>query len=181
MKKTTTDKILLLIGEIEATGFQNTTRLTVIKKWLEGEGRLHSFAAFMAKKVLSRKRAAKDPQEGALLAQARELFEGVDAFGPKLDKKAAEKLYDRLKAYQNKYRQMQWARVRTIHSMDLLLLEQAIESMLHAGREDLGYKLAADLCASYDPRHGTDLYRTCVKDLQDIVRYMKEREAAERS
>src|SRR5688572_7027916 len=104
MKKTTTDKILLLIGEIEATGFQNTTRLTVIKKWLQGEGRLHAFAAFMAKKVLSRKRAAKDAQERALLAQARELFEGVDAFGPVIDKKAGRELHDRLKAYQNEYR-----------------------------------------------------------------------------
>lgn len=180
MKKTITDKILLLIGEIEATGFQNTTRLTLIKKWLEGEGRLHSFAAFVARKGLSRKRAAKDLQEQALFAQAEELFEGIDVFRPLLDEKAADELYGRLKAYQNECRRTQWAAIRIIQTMNLFLVEQAIEAMLYPGRGDLGYKLAADLCASYDPRHGTGLYGTCVKDLRDIVQYIKEREAAER-
>jgi len=50
----------------------------------------------------------------------------VDPYNPKVDRGSAKVLHDRLREFQNEYKNQQWGPVRIIHNWDLMLLEQAL-------------------------------------------------------
>jgi hypothetical protein len=105
MRTQVPEKLLAIVAEIEAHGSANLTRLTVMKKWFEGKGRLPAFGLWVARRAASRKGKTK-AAAGALLNEARALLGTTSTredFLRPVDKAAARDLHDRARDFQNEY------------------------------------------------------------------------------
>jgi hypothetical protein len=167
-----------VIAEIAHSGHANQTRLTILKKWFERPGRLPRFGLWMASRALAGEEAAAG-DAAALYAEARRLLTDEQTpEGP--DRQRAAALLERLRAFQNVFQRQQWGPVRIIDDWDLLLIEQGLALYLRqAPRPADGYTLAADYCAHYDSRYGTDLNGPAAERIEAIVRFIIATEARE--
>ena len=182
MRTVVPEKILVMIDDIDARGNVPLTRLTVLKKWFEGPGRLSAFGLWIVRGAAGRKGKTKDGA-GALLDEARALL-GAAATRERphqqIDRAAAESLHDRARDLQNEFQNQQWGPVRLVHCWPLLLVEQGLA--LHLGQAVTpsdGYKLAADWAQNYDSRYGNGLNGPSGGKLQELVRFMFNVEARE--
>ena len=67
-----------------------------------------------------------------------------------------------------------------VKNANLLLIEEALAICLwHANAPSLGYKLAVAYAAHYDPRYGNGLNGPSRDRLQELVDFIKHREALE--
>jgi len=151
------------------------TRLTVLKKWFEIPGRLPSFGLFIASRSLRRAaESAKHETERSLVREALEILADVDIFDPAIDLEDATALYGRLGAFQNSYRNMQWASVRLIQSYGLFLVEGGLQLYLSQRASPAeGSRLAVDYCEHYDPRYFNGLNGPSVDRIEEIVRFIQ--------
>ena len=177
MRTRVPEKLLRLVAEIDTQGHASLTRLTVLKKWFERPGRLPAFGLWVASRSAGRKGKTKG-EAGALLDEAR----GV--LGPasvrSINRSAAKALHDRARDFQNEFEHQQWGPVRLIPCWPLLLVEQGLA--VYLGQADTpvhGYKLAANYCQHYDPRHGNSLSGPSRTKIMEIVRFMFTVEALE--
>ena len=173
------EKLLKIADDIAERGNANLTRLTVLKKWFGSPGRLPLFAIWVASRAISGK-SKTGVEATELFRQARALLARVDPYAPKVNRKSATVLHDRLQTFQNEYKNQQWGPVRIIHNWDLMLVEQALAIYLwYADSPALGYKLAADYCQHYDSRHGNGLNgpsRTKIEEMARFVNKLEERQ-----
>jgi hypothetical protein len=179
MRTNVPEKLLAISDDIAAQGNVNLTRLTVLKRWFDRPARLAAFAIWVAARANSRKGkttgAAAD-----LFKEGRLLLGKVNPYAPQVDREAAQRLHDRLRNFQNDYRNQQWGPVRIIHNWNLMLVEKGLEIYLwHRDSPPLGYKLAADYCQHYDPRYGNGLNGPSRTKLEEMVRFMFAVEALE--
>ncbi len=143
------EKLLKIAEDIAERGNANLTRLTVLKKWFGHAGRLPPFAIWVASRAFSGK-GKPGVEATELLHQARALLAKVNPYAPKVDRKSAKVLHDRLQTFQNEYKNQEWGPVRIIHNWDLLLVEQALAICVwYSDSPAHGYKLAADYCQHY--------------------------------
>lgn len=157
MRTNVPEKLLKLVGDIEAHGDANLTRLTVLKKWFETPGRLTPFALWVAAKASSRKGKTKG-DAATLHREAKELLSGLDPAQPELDLPAMRGLLARLRAFQDEYRSDRWGKIRVVRHWQLVLVEKGLAIAVAARPHPSdGYKLAADYCQNYDPRYGNTL------------------------
>lgn len=182
MRTQVPEKLLAIVAEIEAHGTANLTRLTVMKKWFEGQGRLPAFGLWVAQRAASRKGKTK-AAAGALLDEARALLGTTSTredFLRPLDKVAAQQMHDRARDYHHEYEDHRWGPVRIIHCWQLLLVEKGLALYLARDRSpSAGYKLAADFCQHYDPKYGNTLNGPSRNKIMEIVRFMFSHEALE--
>jgi hypothetical protein len=178
MPTSVADKLSAVITEIDERGNADRLRLTVLKKWFERSGRLTSFALWVARRAAYR--GGERREAGAELArEAQALLKGVESSGS-LDRFAAERLHDRLHTYQSTHRRLQWGTVRVVTDPNLLLIEEALAVYLwYATTPSLGYKLAAAYCEHYDPRYGPGLNGPSRDRLQELIAFVRAREAQE--
>lgn len=180
-KPTTTSKLHVLANGIEQTGFANTTRLTVVKKWLNEPVRLRAFAVFIAIRTLTNGVKPTNDQERELWSRSRDLFGEMDPVAERSDTKQAIELLKELVAFQNQHQHSKWGAIRIINSRQLHLMEQAIGIVLRPDRAELGYKLVADHLGTYQPAHGPGLYPECLKELHGLVAFVEGIEDHDRS
>jgi len=179
MRTSATEKLLKVVDEIDAQGHASLTRLTVLKKWFERPKRLPAFSLWVAARAVSRK-GKTGGAAAALFLEARALLDGLDKIIPKLNRRTSQRLHDRLRDFQNEYKNQQWGPVRIVHNWDLLLVEEALGIYLwHADSPSHGYKLAADYCLHYDSRYGNNLNGPSRAKIEEIVRFMLAIEALE--
>ncbi len=179
MCTTVQEALLKIIHEIEACGQANPTKLTVLKKWLARPERLSAFALWIAGQAVSRK-GQKGGAAAALFQEARLLLAGLDRITAKLNRRTAQRLHERLRSFQDEYRNQRWGPVRIVHNRNLLLVEEALSICLwHIDSPSHGYKLAADYCRHYDFRYGHSLNGPSRARIEDIVRFMSAVEALE--
>lgn len=173
------EKLLKIVDDIDADGDANLTRLTVLKKWFNTPGRLVPFALWIASRASSRKGKTKG-EAAELFREARTLLVDIERHHPKLDRPKAERLHARLADFQNKYRNVHWARVRIINNWQLLLVEKGLAIALgHDATPSAGYKLAADYCQHYDAKYGNTLNGPSSTKIMEIIRFMFSHEALE--
>lgn len=179
MRTNIPERLLKILDEIDSNGSANLTRLTVLKRWFAEPGRLSAFAVWIAKKAVSRKGKTAG-EAAALFGEAKDLLAGVDEMKPELDRAKAEALHDRLREFQNEHVGQRWGPVRKIKNWNLLLVEQSIAICLwHFDSPEHGYRVAADHCQHFDPRHGTGLSGPSRTKIDEIVRFMFVVEARE--
>jgi len=170
-------KLLKIADDIAERGNANLTRLTVLKKWFGRPRRLPPFAIWVASRAISVKGKTR-VEATELFRQARALLAKMNPYAPKVDRKSAKALYDRLQTFQNEYKNQQWGPVRIIHNWDLLLVEQALAICLwYSGSPAHGYKLAADYRQHYDSRYGNGLNgpsRTKIEEMAPFVNKLEE-------
>jgi hypothetical protein len=116
-----------------------------------------------------------------LFGEARALLEYRGPRG-RLDRDAAERLYQRVRSFQSIYQRGKWGPVRIVKDANLLLIEEALALYLwHVNSPSVGYKLAVAYAAHYDPRYGTGLNgpsRDRLQELVDFIRHCEVLEAA---
>jgi hypothetical protein len=177
MRTNIPEKLLKIADEIAERGNANLTRLTVLKKWFDQPGHLPAFAIWVASRAISRK-AKPGVEEAELFRQARALLVRVKPYAPKVNRKLAKGLHDRLRTFQNEYQNQQWGPVRIIHNWDLMLVEQALAIYLwYSDSPAHGYKLAADYCQHYDSRYGNGLNGPSLAKIKELGRFMSTLEA----
>jgi hypothetical protein len=179
MRTNIPEKLLKIIEEIETDGHANLTRLTVLKKWFERPGRLAAFAVWVAARAKSKKGKTVGAA-GDLFKEARVLLQGVNSHVPELDREAAQRLYDRLREFQNEYRKQGRHSVRRIQNWNLLLVEKSLAIYLWNGDSPVhGYELAVDYCRHFDSRYGSGLNGPSRTKIMEIVQFMFTFEALE--
>jgi hypothetical protein len=157
----------------------NLTKLTVLKKWFEHPGRLPAFAVWIARRAVARK-GKTSGAAAELFREARTLLAGLDKVHPEVNPQEAAALHDRLRDFQNEYREDQWGRIRIVHHWNLVLIEYGLAIYLwHSDSPRRGYKLAADYCQNYDPRYENGLNGPSRTKIGEIVRFMFTLEALE--
>jgi hypothetical protein len=172
------DRLRAIIAEITRAGHANQTRLTILKKWFEGAGRLPLFGLWVASRALAGEEAAAG-DAAALYAETRRLLTDEQTpEGP--DRQRAAALLERLRTFQNVFQRQQWGPVRIIKDWKLLLIEQGLALYLRQARRPAdGYTLAADYCRHYDPHYGTDLNGPAAERIEAIIRFITATEAQE--
>jgi len=73
MRTQVPEKLLAIVAEIEANGTAHLTRLTVMKKWFEGPGRLPAFGLWVVRRAAALKGKTK-AEAGVFLNEARALL-----------------------------------------------------------------------------------------------------------
>jgi len=179
MRTNIPEKLIKIAEEIETTGQANLTRLTVLKKWFEQPHRLASFAIFIAKRACSRK--GKTAEETAeFFRDARSLLSQTSLLNPLIARNDAEKLYFRLKDYQNDHKRIGWDSVRIVKNQNLYLIEEGLRIYLWCTNSPRdGYRFAVVHCEHYDPKFGNSLNGPSLTKLHEIVRFMFSIEALE--
>ena len=182
MRTAVPQKILKIIDDIGTQGNVPLTRLTVLKKWFEGPGRLPAFGLWIARRASGRKGKTKDGA-GDLLNEARALVGTAatrESLFQQIDREAAQSLHDRAREFQSEFRNHQWGPVRIVHCWPLLLVEEGLALHLdHAATPSGGYQLAADWAQHYDSRPGNGLNGPSRGKLVELVRFMFNVEAQE--
>jgi hypothetical protein len=179
MRTSVPEKLLKVIDEIDEHGQASLIRLTVLKKWFACPERLSAFALWVAARAISRK-GKTSGAAAALFLEARTLLAGLDKIKPKLKRQTAQRLHDRMRDFQQKYKNQQWGLVRIVHNWNLLLVEEALGICLwHTDSPSHGYKLAAAYCRHYDSRYGESLNGPSRTKIAEIVRFMFTVEALE--
>jgi hypothetical protein len=165
-------KLQKIISDIKTTGSANLTRLTVLKKWFETKSRLASFGIFIADQAS--RRAHDGTQEVTeLFREAREILADVDVFKPNMPRTRATALHSRLNGFQNERREIKWASVRLLHDNNMFLVESGLALYLwHGDSPAEGYRLAANYCEHYDPRHGNGLNGPSVDRIKEIAGFV---------
>ncbi len=178
MPTSTADKLTAIVTQIAAQGNADVLRLTVLKKWFERPGRLPAFALWVASRAVEQGRYSEE-SVSVLFGEARALLEHRGPRG-RLDRDAAERLYQRVRSFQSTYQRGKWGPVRIVKNANLLLIEEALALYLwHVNSPSVGYKLAVAYAAHYDPRYGTGLNGPSRDRLQELVDFIRHCEALE--
>lgn len=96
MRSNVPEKLLKVMEDIDAKGDVPLTRLTVLKKWFEWQGRLPAFAIWVAGRATAHQGKTKG-EAAVLFGEARKLLAGVDRLRPDLDRMTAKAIHDRMK------------------------------------------------------------------------------------
>ena len=76
---------------------------------------------------------------------------------------------------QDEYKRISWGMVRIVHSMELVVVENALKSIL---RDDEAptwlYQAARDYAERYDSRHGTGLIPSSAPMMQEIADFWRD-------
>ncbi|MCU0299760.1 MAG: hypothetical protein MUF33_14770 [Candidatus Nanopelagicales bacterium] len=178
MPTSTADKLTAIVTQVAAQGNADVLRLTVLKKWFERPGRLPAFALWVASRAVEQGRYSEE-SVSVLFGEARALLEHRGPRG-RLDRDAAERLYQRVRSFQSTYQRGKWGPVRIVKNANLLLIEEALALYLwHVNSPSVGYKLAVAYAAHYDPRYGTGLNGPSRDRLQELVDFIRHSEALE--
>ena len=152
------------------------TRLTSLKGLCKDPRAARSFAMFLA--VHARKKALeKKVPERVEQLMARAITE-MKSFLDDPNKGRKERLYPLLREMeqeQNEYKRISWGMVRIVHSMELVVVENALKSILrdHEAPTWL-YQAARDYAERYDSRHGTGLIPSSAPMVQEIADFWRD-------
>jgi len=152
------------------------TRLTSIKGLCKESGAARSFALFLAvhaRKSAEEKNAAERLKE--LIARAiAEMESYLDDSTPER-KERLSPLLNEIEDEQDEHKRTRWGMVRIVHSRELLVVENALRSILrdHDTPECL-YQAARDYAERYDPHHGTGLIPASAPMMQEIADFWRD-------
>jgi hypothetical protein len=173
-------KLVMLAEELRTGNSFRITRLTVLKRLCADCESAARFACYLAD--LSQNHFLTAPPS-LLDAERREAFRTriatavscIHAYmaAPNRDADLALRAARReLQSAQSETRETRWATIRTIHSRDALVVENAVDCILDPRNSAVwGYRLAAAYAERYDPRHGTGLVPESAPLLRDIAEF----------
>jgi hypothetical protein len=179
-RMTAARKLATLADQLQAGASFPITRLTMLKRLCAEWENAAPFARYLAE--LSRGHFRTAPP-------ARLDAERMQGFGTRMDA-AMEGIHSylaeptretelvlwaarrELESAQSETRDTQWATVRTIHSREALVVENAVHCILDPRNSATwGYRLARDYAERYDPRHGTGLVPESAPLVRDIAEF----------
>ena len=156
----------------------NITRLTMLKSLCSDPDATAKFALCIAKKTQqAMKRSGRSPSKtkqryqrlvgSAVRRMTKHLKEGTTETKSSLDD-----VHSEIQSVQNKYERQRWGAVRIIKSMELLVVETALECVRYPwASSDLGYRLARQYAERYDSRYFNGLIPKSAPMVEDIAEF----------
>jgi hypothetical protein len=173
-------KLVTLAEELRTGKSFSITRLTVLKRLCAQWESAAPFACYLADLSQNRFRTAPP---SLLDAERLEAFRSRiatavscihDYMGaPTRDADLALRAARReLQSAQSETRDTRWGTVRTIHSRDALVVENAVHCILDPRNSAAwGYRLGCDYAERYDPRHGNGLVPGSAPLVREIAEF----------
>jgi hypothetical protein len=151
------------------------TRLTTLKGLCEDPKAAGAFALFLTRKVQKKMREKKAPK------RYRELVNrAVREMKPYLEQPTDERrerlwsLWHEMKQEQNEYQPISWGMLRLIKSMDLLVAEECLESILRSDESPFWlYQAAKDYAERSDARHPDGLTPKSAPMVEEIAGFWR--------
>lgn len=181
----TTAKTLRTLAQLAADLRQGkdfpVTRLTSIKSLCSDPEAAATFALHIAK--LSQKKLADRRRPGHITPAnstqyqklASDMVRSMTTYMKRRSDKKEELLYDLLseaKHAQNKYEHQRWGAVRIVQCWELLIVETALECVLHHWHSSvLGYQVARKYAERYDSRYGSGLIPKSAPMVEEIAEF----------
>lgn len=170
------EKLDRVAEDLRRGGHFSITWLTTLKSLCEDPKAAGAFALFLARKIQKRMREKEAPR------RYRELVNrAVREMKPYLDESTEERkegLYDRLREIekeQDEYKRISFGQVRIVHSMELVVVENALKSILREAEAPIWlYQAARDYAERYDSRHGTGLIPASAPMMQEIADFWRD-------
>lgn len=153
----------------------NITRLTILKSLCSDPDAAAQFALFIAKKTPQAMKATKCPSKAKLHYQrlVNKAVRGMAGYLKEPTEEARSSLFDLLseiRSVQNRYEHQRWGPVRIIESMELFVVEHALECVLRPwASSDLGYLLARQHAERYNSRYFNSLIPQSAPMVEDIA------------
>lgn len=173
-------KLASLAEELARGASFPITRLTVLKRLCDEWKNAAAFACYLADLSRNHFRTASparlDPARARVFAERIDgVIAGIHAClaTPTREADLALRAACReLGGLQSEYRDTRWATVRTIHSRDALVVENAANCILDPRNSAAwGYRLGRDYAERYDPRHGGGLVPESAPLVRDIASF----------
>ena len=154
----------------------NITRLTGIKSLCKEPESARAFALFLAsaaRRMIEAKDVPvryKELMDRAIPAM-RSLFDDAS----QARKQGISALLHEIEREQNEHRKVHWTEVRTIHSMELLVVENSLKAILRPAEASFWlYQAARNYAERYDPRYGTGLIPSSAPMMQEIADFWRD-------
>jgi hypothetical protein len=152
------------------------TRLTTLKGLCKDPGAARSFALFLAN------HARKKAEEKKAIERVKGLMDQaipeLEAYLDDPTKERKDQLHDLLRVIekeQDEYKRISWGQVRVVQSMELVVVENALKSILRDHEAPFWlYQAARDYAERYDPRHGTGLIPSSAPMMQEIADFWRD-------
>jgi hypothetical protein len=156
----------------------NITRLTMLKSLCSDQEATAQFALYIAKKTQqAMKRPGRSPSKtqqryqrlvvSAVRWMTKHIKEGTTETKSSLDD-----VHSEIQSVQNKYERQRWGAVRIIKSIELLMVETALECVLYPwASSDLGYRLARQYAERYGSRYFNGLIPKSAPMVEDIAEF----------
>jgi hypothetical protein len=152
------------------------TRLTTLKGLCKDPRAARSFALFLAvhARRMAEEKKATERVKGLMDEAIIEMASYLD--GPSKERK--ERLYDLLREIekeQDEYKRISWGQVRVVHRMELVVVEDALKSVLRDAEAPTWlYQAARDYAERYDSRHGTGLIPASAPMMRGIADFWRD-------
>lgn len=157
------------------------TRLTLLKSLCSDPEDAAQFALYLAKKAQQAMKAHRRPSH--LKAAAWQRYQqlatkGVRAISGHLNNRTRQRedrlqeLLQELRDEQNECERQRWVTVRIIHSVELLVVETALECVLSPWTSsELGYRFARQYAERHDSRYFNGLVPESAPLVEDIAEF----------
>ena len=159
----------------------NITRLTVLKSLCSDPEAAAQFALYIAKKTQQAMKSPKRPGRSPSKTQQRYqrlVGSAVRRMRKHLKarttgtKSSLDDVHSEIRSVQDQYENQRWGPVRIIESMELLVVETALECVLRPwASSNLGYHLARQYAQRHDSRYGTGLIPESAPMVEDIAEF----------
>jgi hypothetical protein len=152
------------------------TRLTSLKGLCKDQEAARSFALFLA--VHARKRADEKKASERVKGLMDKAIPEMESYLDDPTKERKEGLYDLLREIekeQDQYKRISFGQVRIVHSMELVVVENALKSILRDHEAPFWlYHAARDYAERYDSRHGTGLIPSSAPMMREIADFWRD-------
>ena len=152
------------------------TRLTTLKGLCKEPGAARSFALFLA--VHARKKAEEKKVTEKIKGLMDRAIVEVESYLEDPTKERKERLHPLLREIegeQDESKRIGWGQVRIVHSTELVVVENALKSILREAEAPIWlYQAARDYAERYDPRHGTGLIPSSAPMMQEIADFWRD-------
>ena len=149
----------------------NITRLTSLKTLCKEPEPAQAFALFLA--LQARRGIEGKDVPDHYKVQIDQAITGIKSFLEHMTEGRNEHLHGLLRVMereQNEYRSISWGQVRVVHSMEMVVVENALKSILRPNEAPFWlYQAARDYAERYDSKYGTGLIPSSAPMMQEIA------------
>jgi hypothetical protein len=172
-------RLAQLATELREGDSFNITRLTTVKSLCEDADATAQFALHLSKLTYRKMRAQEcpshlDPERweycNQVVAEAIREIERYMANPTEDEAEMVRAWRSDVRAIQDRYKRQAWGPVRVIESVDVLVIEMALSSLLQPDASaDWGYRIARQYAERYNSRYGTGLIPESAPMVEDIA------------
>lgn len=174
-------RLAQIAADLREGDYFTITRLTTLKSLCEDNDATAQFALHLSKLTYSKMREKDcpshlDPERweycNQVVAEAIREMERYLANPTEDEAEMVRAWRSDVRAIQYRHKRQRWGPVRIIESVDVLVIEMALSSLLQpTASADWGYRIAREYAERYNPRYGTGLMPESAPMVEDIANF----------